>query len=508
MKTKKPFILLLSLLLLSINTFSQTHTKFEIVQDKKGKFSLIDKQTGDIVNKYQKCTRIDSIHSLEYPTNPKYKDYLLIQKGKTFVLFNRLKEKALYNLTFDGPFSISIYELRLDVNEIQFGRLNPNTVRNYSNIQIVGKKGTTSLLYNFDSEKFISAFTTPNYSSPAFFELIKEDLILASVGETIVVIDSSGKKIVPMMTGPFFKHFNGGFAYADDNFKFGVVNYQGDTIAPFVYEKAESSQKDNFVILENSERKAGVINAQGKIAIPFIYRPKHPNYYRAYSYSDYGVFMLYKSNFEDSNFVFVDTNGVELIKEASYQNAWKLWIPYESSYNNRYYFVENEKVGVFDTKQKKEIIPCKYGFYKEKDDTKFGVISARDEKGNWGLLSLEDGSIIIPFEYESAKSEFIYTRDGIASFILSKGGKFGIIYYKGETQLPFEYSKISKTKYDNFAIVEKDGLYGLFDLRTSGFVIPIELKAIDKYLRLEKLENGKLLNGEFDVEKNLINWRK
>lgn len=508
MTTKKPFILLLFMLLLSINAFSQSYTKFEIVQDKKGKFSLIDKQTGSVVNKYQKCTRIDSIHSLEYPTNLKYKDYLMIQKGKTFILFNTSKEKAVYNLTFDGKFSISLYELRLDVNEIQFGRLNPNTLRNYLNFQMVGKKGTTSLLYNFESEKFISAFNSSIYSGAAFFELIKEDLILVTIRGLTMVIDNKGKKIVPLMTGPFFRHFNGGFAYADDDFKFGVVNYQGDTIAPFIYEKAESSQKDNFIILENSERKAGVINAQGKIAIPFIYKPKHPNYYRAYSYTNYGVFMLYKSNFEDSNFVFVDTSGVELIKEASYQDAWKLWIPYESDYNNRYYFVENEKVGIFDTKQKKEIIPCKYGFYKEKEETKFGVIGARDEKGNWGLLRLENGSIVIPFKYESAKSEFIYTRDSVATFILSKEGKFGIINYKGENQLPFEYSNISKTKYDNFTIVEKDGLYGLFDIRTSGFVIPIELKAIDKYLRLEKLENGKLINGEFEVKKNLIIWNK
>lgn len=87
MKNMKRFLLCIFSLWLSINAFSQPHSKYEITQDKKGKFSLVDKQTGKVVNKYKGCDLIDSIRGLRNPTNPEYKNYLMIQKGKLFYLY-------------------------------------------------------------------------------------------------------------------------------------------------------------------------------------------------------------------------------------------------------------------------------------------------------------------------------------------------------------------------------------------------------------------------------------
>lgn len=492
-------------LLISMNAFSQSYSNFEITQDKKGKFSLVDKRNRNIVNEYKGCDLIDSIHSLKYPTNPEYVDYVIIQKRKKLFIYNTSIEKEIINVELKSKFSIRIYEVRPEINELEYNRLNQNTVSNYINILIEGEGATVSLLLNFNSRNIISA--KQSYCA-TFYYLIKENLILGQSLDESFVVDEKGKKLVPSKLYKWFHHFNGGFAFKNDNYKYGVVNYSGDTIVPFIYENAEAHPKNDFVILENSDKKAGVINKHGKIVVPFVYKPKHPNYYRSYSYTNYGVFMLYKTSYSDSNFVFVDTNGVELIKEANYQNAWELRTPYENSYNKRYYFVENRKAGVYDTKQKKEIIQCKYSFFKELDDTRFGVISAKDEKGNWGLLSLESGSTIIPFEYESIKSKLFFTNDSVVTFIISKQGKFGIINYKGNTQLSCEYSNITKTAYENFVVVEKDGTYGIFDIRTSHFVVPIELKSIDKNLKIEKMENGILLKGKYDVKENHIKWEE
>lgn len=502
----KLFTLFIFSILIGKNVLGQSQTNYEIVQNKNGKYSLIDQQNRTVINKYQNCEVIDSIHNLNFPTNRRYKDYLTIQMGKTFILFNAVERKEIKKLEFDSKFSFSVEGIDFDISEKHFQRADPQTIRNYIKIHIKGEADVISLLYNFTSEKFISAMRTPIYLGGTSFELIKNDLILVSSDRTNNIIDGQGKIIVPSTTDAFFERFNGGCAFVNDDFKYGVVNYYGDTIAPFIYEKATASTKDDFVILENSEKRAGVINAQGKIIIPFVYRPQHPNFYRNYSYSNYGVFMLYKSNYEDSNFVFIDTNGVELIKESTYQNAWELNIPTASSYNERYYFVNKKDVGVFDTKQKKEIIPCEYIFFKEQDDTKFGVIGAKDKMGNWGLLSLETGATIIPFEYEPIKSEFIYTNDSIATYILCKQGKFGIINCKGNTQLPFNYSDITKSYFNNLVIIQKDGLYGLFDIRTSEFVIPVEMKIISKDLKMEKITDGRLMKGKFEVNNNTVKW--
>ena len=495
-------IFLLSIYLLFNNVGkSQNISKFEIVASKNGKFSLVEKETRETINNYRNCEVIDSIKSLNFPTNKNYQNYLFIQKGKSFFLYDFNNGKEIISFELNSKFSASIFEVRTEPNELAQIRIDENIISNYINILLEEKNLSHSILFNLTTQKIIVAHSS-YYAT--FFYLINNDLIVGQSFHESFVVNSNGKTIVPPTTNIYLNYFFGGFAVKV--FKYGVINFEGDTIAPFIYENAEALAKNSFVILENSERKAGVINKHGKILVPFIYRPKHPNFFRNYSYSKYGVFMFYKTNYHDSNFVFVDTLGTELIKEATYQNAWELRVPNESNFNSRYYFVENGKTGIYDTKQKKEIIPCKFEFYNDLSETKFGVISAKDEKGNWGLINLETGQTIIPFSYEGIKSKFIYTQDGTATFILCKQGKYGLIDCFGTTQLPCTYSNIKKTKYENFVIVEMNGLYGLFDIKNAHFVIPVELQLIDKNLSVEKVVDDQLRKGKYEVKSNSIKW--
>lgn len=189
----KPLLLLIFGFIFIEITVGQTHREYQI-QGEEGKLSLIDKQTGSVIDKYKNCAVIDSFHNLKYPTNPKYTDYFMIKKGKTFILYNASEKKAVSNIDMGYDFTIAVYELQPEINEDKLGRLNKNVMRNHINIHLKGKDKTFSMLYNFSSEKMISGIDLPNYYSSVFFSLIKEDVILVSSLDLRGVINEHGKK--------------------------------------------------------------------------------------------------------------------------------------------------------------------------------------------------------------------------------------------------------------------------------------------------------------------------
>lgn len=220
-------------------------------------------------------------------------------------------------------------------------------------------------------------------------------------------------------------------------------------------------------------------------------------------YSDDGVFLFYKNSFKDGDFVFVDTNNRVLTEPGTYKDAWQF------GFQERRYFYLSDSAGnqgVFDTRQRKEIIPCRYTFFKEKKEVKQGVIGASNRAGLWGLLSLENGAAVLPFEYARNAVNYISYSDSLGAFILSKDGFFGVADTRGTVRLPFVYNAIQSVSYDkNLLVVQQGGLYGVFDLSKTTFVLPLEYTLITRDLKVEKREGDKLLQGTF--REGVVKWK-
>lgn len=276
-----------------------------------------------------------------------------------------------------------------------------------------------------------------------------------------------------------FKH---GIAAIMKGGKLGVINKQGEIIAPIVYDKAINFDENNiscfafvseglirllkngkygFIDMEGKENisfiydytgnfinglanveskgKWGYINKSGKEAIPFIYE-------NASEFHD-GLALVVKDGVK----MYIDISGkviINLGKEFGECGDFSDGITYVSNLSEQY--------GLID-KKGKLIAPCiynkiNYTFYD-------GLMLVNNENGD-GYID-KTGKEIIPCMYGMA---FDF-HDGIAKVYEEYGGKIGhYINTKGEK--PFEVDEYNFSNYDDFheglARVKK-GMYGYID---------------------------------------------
>ncbi|MFN6037816.1 MAG: WG repeat-containing protein, partial [Bacteroidota bacterium] len=265
----------------------------------------------------------------------------------------------------------------------------------------------------------------------------------------------------------------------------GAIDTNGDTIIPFIYRSLDCFVDNYFFAWDTLEKHCGIINMFNKVIVPFEYVPDLyvDDYVRRkfpkYLYSHYGVAVLPRSK-KKGDFVLVDTTNTIIVKEGTYNDIESL----NDEAINRFFAVTSPTglMGIYDVKMKKESLPCEFSSFgatfsinKKTYFLDKGVMPA-EKNGRWGLLDLETGKIIIPFEYETKSVTF--DKDSVQDyFLLKKNGKSGIIDITGRTLTPFNYDEINET-IKGFILVMNNGLYGLIDEKTKKEVLPPEYSKI------------------------------
>lgn len=191
----------------------------------------------------------------------------------------------------------------------------------------------------------------------------------------------------------------------------------------------------------------------------------------------------------------------------------------------RYYIVKNpsNKYGILDANFR-NIIPVEYESLKSTSFVWNKLFIAKRE-GFYGVVNL-NGDVIIPFVHVSVKFEN-------EEFIVSKGGKLGIMDKNGQKVLTVKYSHVGKlsnglrsvsidskwgyvdTKEDliipfaydkagdffgNYTIVKKGNFYGLID-RYNNIIVPFKYKDIISYKNLEAIVVNEFgLEGVIDLK--------
>lgn len=102
--------------------------------------------------------------------------------------------------------------------------------------------------------------------------------------------------------------------------------------------------------------------------------------------------------------------------------------------------------------------------YDEIDRTFEGYAAVRKD-GKWGYITVANGKLVIPYEYESVNtlndySAADYCRGFDSGLVaVKKGGKMGVVNLENQAVIPFEYDNILQGKNGTF-IAEKDGEWG------------------------------------------------
>lgn len=302
--------------------------------------------------------------------------------------------------------------------------------------------------------------------------------------------------------------------------KYGLINFHGDTILPFIYTSIKDNYDGEFII--GLDQNFGVVDSSGNEIIP----------------------MIFSSDFIDKEgeYYFGDVNNYSIRFNPHTSEYLRL------AYQPPLFFFDglasvqgfNEKYGLIDINSSL-IIDTIYDFVghigenlinvnKDGDwfyiDTNMNVIipgpfekansfwspyATVKKEGKYGVIDTL-GNIIIPPIYEYIDSNpFQIGKEPITfDFYLSEdywNSKIGVLNLKGDTIVEPKYKSIYIES--NTAVEEKDNLYGLVRLSDGKLLIPYEFMELEYWTEgLSKLkfsdESGKKYFGYINKRRKII----
>lgn len=436
---------------------------------------------------YLECKKVTSGNEKLVEKIKFFKNIFFLQKNQKIFIAKDNSRSYIIDANFE---IIKIFE-----NEISFYNSYLGILHQYKSVELSNfysnKKGIgkiyTETIINQKGE-----IISPEYYDITFLD---ENNLEVWTKAKAGVVDSSGKKIIPIFYDKIETNFNSKNKFiAKKNNKYAVIDNQNKLIIPFEYDDISDISNKYIVVAKNN--LYGVVDHKNNVIVPL----KH----NGMAIFNDSIFLI-KDNYND----YLINNKREVIsKEYSRINL------YESG-RKKYIKIENYgQYGVLNLNNFKEIIEPIYGKIRIEDD----YISIQNN-GYYGIANF-DGEIIIPVEYDES---IAYTFDINKLNIVSKNDKKGVIDKENNVILNFEYdniiikddyaylvrndktiklnmkTKIIEKEYDfsffevkfDFVWIKKNDLFGTFDLKKEEI---IEDFKYDKYYRFD--------DGIILVEKN------
>lgn len=286
------------------------------------------------------------------------------------------------------------------------------------------------------------------------------------------VVDSNNHPVIPLQYQEM--GYMPGTLLAVKKEYWGGVNLQGDSVIPCIFESIVHIDDTTFIV--KNTKGYGVLTLKG-------------NYILSCQYN--GIYSLGNRFYAVSN---------KRLKNGVVDSENQLVVPYKYDHivsysNNRFLVRLNNKYGFLD-RQGKVVVPLKYDWAKpfssglawvEKDDL-WGLIDTMgrevypsichypqefsdgttfvEDNGMYGIIDTA-GKIILPF-ISHRPTDFV---DGIAAIYDKDGNLTACADFNGIHPLPEPYNEYSRQ--GEFVIVERDGKYGVLNLKKRQLIIPI-----------------------------------
>jgi hypothetical protein len=313
--------------------------------------------------------------------------------------------------------------------------------------------------------------------------------------------------------------------------KFGVIDAKGNEIIAFQYDDIRNDFSDT-IFKAKSNDKWGVIEIHNNLIFPFVFNDK--DYLYLFHECGYGKIeeVVYKLDYKtkemtptkfndvhvyyedfpevkvDGKYGFMNKKG-EIVIQPVYQDV--------SHFNYGMAAVKIDgKWGFIDTLGNMVIKPLfdyamSFGF----GNIKYAVVQI-DEK--YGAIDRSGNFVIKPVYdvlYDASDPDF--PEDLFLAYLKNDNDQFrcGLINLKEEWVLANEYQDLYYD-WDNHNVTakNKEGLYGVFNLKSKKIIIPFEYESIDYYyddgltlFQKKDSTSGKSYFGYFDKKGKVI-WRQ
>ena len=307
--------------------------------------------------------------------------------------------------------------------------------------------------------KFLIIFILPLLS---YSQDNREYGMLNNKGETIVPFDPEIKNILLYKNSPpvFIKEYNDGYreyAFIKDN---GTLSNFYDFFYPeFTTSLAVAEKEDKF----------GIVNYNGNQISEFLYDKIIP--YNSLDYYIFGEHYRYVPAQKNGKWGIIDTLGKE-ISLFEYDEPLRLIELVILQDAGMTYVKKNNKWGIIDTAKNEltsfiydEIIwiDGKRQFYAQKN-------------GKWGIAE-SNGKEVTSFEYDNMlmpEIEILESKDEII-FYVSKSDKWGVLDHTGKEVLPCIFEEpIYRGISVNERFFNKNGKWGVFNVRTGAKIVDLK----------------------------------
>jgi hypothetical protein len=345
-----------------------------------------------------------------------------------------------------------------------------NSPNRYSSQGVVDKNGNVILPHIF------SRGSGPNNNY---------ELVLTMTGSNSGLYNlNENRWTIPMLYQELYSLGNSVFGAKKDN-KWGLVDNNNLQLAPMQWKMIDRIYNLENYILVSVDDMWGIYSIlERKLTVPTEYSSIR--------------------KLERENYFLVRKGTKANVVDINNKLLFKRWYDEVrvSSMNMEYFIVkENNKYGVIDHNEK-VVVPISYLEFSESNYSD-GSYLARNKDGKYGFM-LVDGRVTLPFNYDNVKKgynnniisiqngkcglvrvnsgmpteivtcEFDNITEGAKTFIVEKGGKFGLLNQFGKPITEIEYSSLESLRdgyYDDLVIYVGQKGKSVYLLNEQGKVI-------------------------------------
>jgi hypothetical protein len=360
-----------------------------------------------------------------------------------------------------------------------------------SHIYYEYRKGPVTGLLNAKGKKI----TEPVYSN---FSYLNYDYILALTEKQVLLMDSTGKVIIPFCER-IDPSADPDFFFAVKNGLTGVYTSEGKLIIPHLYKEISDFGWDK-VFRTAVNKKEICFNSKGQqVKQPHINIDSLKKKCDNYSFVGEQLYAIKKAGKWASVNIYSGKTIIPFQYDSLYSLAYETFvlpgqkeavygdwdfmerqlktISSSNSLEGAVYAIKNKKAGVFD-QTGKIIIPFDYDeiriFFKNraivKQANKYGVIDGSNK-------------ILIPVEYDTIYRQSEFSGDTLVVpqlIIAKKNNKYGVIDTTGRMVVDFIYDALSDFSSEGFSIVKKDDKTGVIDQK-GNYLVKVQDLPLDNY---------------------------
>ena len=340
------------------------------------------------------------------------------------------------------------------------------------------------------------------YSSGSFFEKNYAQVLL---GDKKGMINKDGIEVVPCKYTNVKCSFDGLFIVKLDSL-FGVCDAKGKILIPCKYDEIYELNDVNGLFTVSINGKTGVIDKKGKTIIPLNYELirkgkdelidvegnkiiKHFDFQGKELTEKTKTTDVFEKNDGAGKFRFVNENG-ELIYDSHFESVIKI--------EDGLFFVKSEgKWGVINLYTKRYVVDPNWDFVEEYKLGRSSYIVGVNKK--FGLFDAKQKKEVISPRYEKYKIVENYDE---AAILFYQAGKQGLFSFDGKELIACKFDTLFSILQNTDYVVLNNKKYGLYN-SNSGMIVPCKYDSvficnteIDRYYQV--IQNKK--NGVFNTD--------